>query len=173
MKKGFVISAIAALVLSQSAFAADNGDGTIRFKGEIVDAPCVVSADSQNQEVNLGQVKTTTLKDPGSKSPAKAFQIKLEECDISTKQNVQVQFDGLADDDGRLLVNNEAGAATKVAIGLFNKAGADIKVGTATAAETLKAGQNVLYYSAAYVSKEGGATPGYGNSQVDFNVTYN
>ena len=172
MKKGYVVSAITALVLSHSALAADIGDGTIRFKGEIVDAPCVVSADSQNQEINLGQVKTTTLATAGNKSPAKPFQIKLEECDITSKKNVQVQFSGLADSDGRLQVNNEAGAATNVTIGLFDKTGSDIKVGTATAAETLKAGQNVLYYSAAYVSK-GGATPGYANSQVDFDVTYN
>ncbi|WP_139300282.1 fimbrial protein [Nissabacter archeti] len=172
MKKGFFVSAVTALVVSHSAFAADIGDGTIRFKGEIVDAPCVVSADSQNQEINLGQVKATTLATAGDKSTAKPFQIKLEECDITSKTKVKVQFNGLADADGRLLVNNEAGAATNVTIGLFDKAGADIKVGTATAEEILREGQHVLYYSAAYVSK-GSATPGYGNSQVDFDVTYN
>lgn len=46
MKKGcFALSALA--VVSTSAFAAESGDGTIKFTGEIVDAPCVVS-DSQN-----------------------------------------------------------------------------------------------------------------------------
>lgn len=45
----FALSALA--VVSTSAFAAESGDGTIKFTGEIVDAPCVVSTDSQNQEV--------------------------------------------------------------------------------------------------------------------------
>lgn len=43
----FALSALA--VVSTSAFAAESGDGTIKFTGEIVDAPCVVSTDSQNR----------------------------------------------------------------------------------------------------------------------------
>ncbi|MEA7187983.1 F7-2 fimbrial protein, partial [Salmonella enterica subsp. enterica serovar Virginia] len=42
--------------------AAESGDGTIKFTGEIVDAPCVVSTDSQNREVVLGQVKKNIFK---------------------------------------------------------------------------------------------------------------
>lgn len=56
----FALSALA--VVSTSAFAAESGDGTIKFTGEIVDAPCVVSTDSQNQEVVLGQVKKISSK---------------------------------------------------------------------------------------------------------------
>ena len=53
MKK--VVFALTALALtSGSAFAAESGDGTVKFTGEIVDSPCVLSVDSQNQEVVLG-----------------------------------------------------------------------------------------------------------------------
>ncbi len=62
----FALSALA--VVSTSAFAAESGDGTIKFTGEIVDAPCVVSTDSQNQEVVLGQVKKNIFKAIGDKS---------------------------------------------------------------------------------------------------------
>ncbi len=55
MKK--VVFALSALALtSGSVFAADSGDGTVKFTGEIVDTPCVLSVDSQKQEVVLGQV---------------------------------------------------------------------------------------------------------------------
>nr|WP_283666836.1 hypothetical protein [Escherichia coli] len=46
MKK--VLFALSALALtSTSVFAADAGDGTVKFTGEIVDAACVVSPDTQ------------------------------------------------------------------------------------------------------------------------------
>ncbi|HEX7865202.1 MAG TPA: fimbrial protein, partial [Variovorax sp.] len=61
MKK-FVIAKFAALaavgLLSQGAFAAD---GTINFTGEIVDAPCSISPNSQNMTVPLGKVSRTAF----------------------------------------------------------------------------------------------------------------
>ena len=98
MKK--VIFALSALaVVSSSAFAANSGDGTVKFTGEIVDAPCVVSTDSQNQEDVLGQDKKTVFKAVGDKSVSKPFQIKLEDCDITSKTKVDVSFAGVADAD--------------------------------------------------------------------------
>lgn len=91
----FALSALA--VVSTSAFAAESGDGTIKFTGEIVDAPCVVSTDSQNQEVVLGQVKKNIFKAIGDKSSSKPFQIKLEDCDITSNTKVNVSFNGVGD----------------------------------------------------------------------------
>lgn len=60
MKK--VLFALSALALtSTSVFAADAGDGSVKFTGEIVDAACVVSPDTQKQEVVLGQVTSLCL----------------------------------------------------------------------------------------------------------------
>lgn len=60
MKK--VLFALSALALtSTSVFAADAGDGTVKFTGEIVDAACVVSPDTQKQEVVLGQVNKSVF----------------------------------------------------------------------------------------------------------------
>lgn len=42
----FALSALA--VVSTSAFAAQSGDGTVKFTGEIVDAPCVISGNATN-----------------------------------------------------------------------------------------------------------------------------
>lgn len=174
MKK--VIFALSALaVVSTSAFAAESGDGTVRFSGEIVDSPCVISTDSQNQEVVLGQVKKTVFKAAGDKSVSTPFQIKLEDCDISSKTKVDVSFAGVADADNAKLVsvNTEAGAATGVGIGIYDNSNTMVDMNTGKSTTTLAAGQTVLYYTANYVATKTDVTTGYGNAEVDFNLTYN
>ena len=174
MKK--VIFALSALaVVSTSAFAAESGDGTVRFSGEIVDAPCVISTDSQNQEVMLGQVKKNVFKAAGDKSVSKPFQIKLEDCDITSKTKVDVSFAGVADADNAKLVsvNTEAGAASGVGIGIYDNANKLVDMNTGKSTTTLAAGQTVLYYTANYVATKDAVTTGYGNAEVDFNLTYN
>ncbi len=55
MKK--VVFALTALALTYgTVFAAESGDGTVKFPGEFVDSPCVLAVDSQNQEVWFGKV---------------------------------------------------------------------------------------------------------------------
>ncbi|EIR8111970.1 long polar fimbria major subunit LpfA, partial [Salmonella enterica subsp. enterica serovar Kentucky] len=146
----FALSALA--VVSTSAFAAESGDGTIKFTGEIVDAPCVVSTDSQNQEVVLGQVKKNIFKAIGDKSVSKPFQIKLEDCDITSQTKVNVSFAGVGDADDATLVsvNTEAGAATGVGIGIYDNANKLVEMNTGKSTTTLAAGQTVLYYTANY-----------------------
>lgn len=168
----FALSALA--VVSTSALAAQSGDGTVKFTGEIVDAPCVISTDSQNQEVVLGQVKKSTFAAVGDKSVSKPFEIKLEDCDISTKTKVNVSFTGVADADNAKLisVNTEAGAATGVGIGIYDNANKAVDMNTGKSTTTLAAGQTVLYYTANYVATKTAVTTGYGNAEVDFNLSY-
>ncbi|EBL5810473.1 long polar fimbria major subunit LpfA [Salmonella enterica subsp. enterica serovar Newport] len=168
----FALSALA--VVSTSAFAAESGDGTIKFTGEIVDAPCVVSTDSQNQEVVLGQVKKNIFKAIGDKSSSKPFQIKLEDGDITSNTKVNVSFNGVGDTDDATLVsvNTEAGAATGVGIGIYDNANKLVEMNTGKSTTTLAAGQTVLYYTANYVATKDTVTTGYGNAEVDFNLSY-
>lgn len=49
-----------------------------------MDSPCVLSVDSQNQEVVLGQVQKSVFAAVGDKSQQNAFEIKLEDCDTTT-----------------------------------------------------------------------------------------
>lgn len=173
MKKAiFALSALA--VVSTSAFAANSGDGTIKFTGEIVDSPCTVSTDSQNQEVVLGQVKKSVFTAVGDKSVAKPFEIKLEDCDITTNTKVNVSFAGVGDTDNPKLVSvsTEAGAATGVGIGIYDNSNTAVDMNTGKSTMTLSAGQTVLYYTANYVATKDTVTTGYGNAEVDFNLTY-
>lgn len=167
--------AVAALaVLSGSAFAANSGDGTVKFTGEIVDAPCVISTDSQNQEVVLGQVKKSVFAAAGDKSTATPFEIKLEDCDITAKKKVNVSFSGVGDADKSDLisVSTESGSATGVGIGIYDNTNTLVPMNTGKSTTTLTEGQTVLYYTASYVATKTAVTTGYGNAEVDFNLTY-
>ena len=110
----------------------------------------------------------------GDKSSSRPFEIKLEECDISSKTKVNVSFSGIADEtnDSLLSVNTEAGSASGVGIGIYDNANKLIDVNTGKATTTLQAGQTVLYYTANYVATKAAVTTGYGNAEVDFNLTY-
>ncbi|CAD5683341.1 type 1 fimbriae major subunit FimA [Escherichia coli] len=63
--KTLAIVVLSALSLSSAAALADtttvNG-GTVHFKGEVVNAACAVDAGSVDQTVQLGQVRTASLK---------------------------------------------------------------------------------------------------------------
>lgn len=177
MKKAiFALSMMSAAMLSANVYAADIGDGTVHFKGEIVDSPCVVSTDSQDQEILLGQVEKSTFAATGDKSPAKPFQIKLENCVVGEEgAKVSVNFNGVADETNKELVSvsTEAGAATGVGIGIYDQSNTLVKINNSTAQTDLKAGQNVLYFTAAYVQAGTTAvTTGYGNADVNFDLTY-
>lgn len=177
MKKAILaLSVIAGFAVSSNAFAAPAGDGTVKFTGEIVDSPCVLSVDSQNQEVKLGQVNKSVFKAKGAKSPAKPFEIKLEECDNSTLKKVKVGFSGVGDADDATLVSvsTEAGAAQGVGIGIYDGSNKLVALNSGVATNDLKKGQSVLYFTANYVSSKdlAGVTTGYGNAEVDFNLSY-
>ncbi|SQM42724.1 type 1 fimbriae major subunit FimA [Escherichia coli] len=67
--KTLAIVVLSALSLSSAAALADtttvNG-GTVHFKGEVVNAACAVDAGSVDQTVQLGQVRTASLKQAGA-----------------------------------------------------------------------------------------------------------
>ncbi|STK39956.1 type 1 fimbriae major subunit FimA [Escherichia coli] len=78
--KTLAIVVLSALSLSSTAALAEttpttvNG-GTVHFKGEVVNAACAVDAGSVDQTVQLGQVRTASLKQTGATSSAVGFNI--------------------------------------------------------------------------------------------------
>ncbi len=94
-----------ALSLSSAAALADtttvNG-GTVHFKGEVVNAACAVDAGSVDQTVQLGQVRTASLKQAGATSSAVGFNIQLNDCDTTVATKAAVAFLGTAIDATRI-----------------------------------------------------------------------
>lgn len=163
-----------ALVVSGMSSFAMAADGTVQFNGEIVDTPCVVSTESANQTVNMGQVKASTFVAAKDVSADQGFNIKLEECDASAKKNANVTFSGTQDgaDNTLLAIDSVAGAATGVGIEIVSNAGTVIPMGTASADTLLVNGENTLAFKARYKSTVTTVTPGLANSHADFQVSY-
>jgi type 1 fimbria pilin len=149
-------------------------DGTVKFTGDIVDAPCVVAPESQDQTINLGQVKKSVFTAAGDKSPRTQFQIKLEECDATVAQNASITFTGLADETNNDLLNVSRGpGATKgVGIEISDRNSAPIALNKPSADFSLVNGQNIIDFGARYVSTVAAVTTGHANGVVDFNFTY-
>lgn len=168
-------------VLSQAAFAAD---GTINFTGEIVDAPCSISPNSQNLTVPLGKVSRTVFDGAtagtavvGKKATPARFTIDLLGCGATAK-GATVTFSGTADLDNatalRLANAGQVGvgSASGVAIELGDSAGTKIPLGSPSADYVLGLGDNSLKFQAAYVATKTAVTTGPANSVAQFTVAY-
>ncbi|EMY1531175.1 fimbrial protein [Salmonella enterica subsp. enterica serovar Wedding] len=61
----------------------DAGQGTIQFTGSVIDAPCSIPPDSQNIQVNLGQVNLKTLDGADKTSSSVPVTINLTGCSFT------------------------------------------------------------------------------------------
>ncbi|HGF5432971.1 TPA: type 1 fimbrial major subunit FimA [Escherichia coli] len=178
--KTLAIVVLSALSLSSAAALADtttvNG-GTIHFKGEVVNAACAVDAGSVDQTVQLGQVRTASLKQAGATSSAVGFNIQLNDCDTTVATKAAVAFLGTAIDATRTdvlaLQSSAAGSATNVGVQILDRTGNALTLDGATfsAQTTLNNGTNTIPFQARYFAT-GAATPGAANADATFKVQY-
>ncbi|MEY8650260.1 fimbrial protein [Klebsiella michiganensis] len=165
---------------SASVFAADpvtvNG-GTVHFKGEVVNAACAVDADSVEQTVQMGQVRSALLGSAGATSSAVGFNIQLNDCDTTVATKASVAFYGTAVDSENptvlALQNSSAGGATNVGVQILDSMGTPLALDGATfgAAANLNNGTNVIPFQARYYAT-GAATAGTANADATFKVQY-
>lgn len=151
--KTLAIVVLSALSLSSAAALADtttvNG-GTVHFKGEVVNAACAVDAGSVDQTVQLGQVRTASLKQAGATSSAVGFNIQLNDCDTTVATKAAVAFLGTAIDATRTdvlaLQSSAAGSATNVGVQILDRTGNALTLDGATfsAQTTLNNGTNTI-----------------------------
>ena len=178
--KTLAIVVLSALSLSSAAALADtttvNG-GTVHFKGEVVNAACAVDAGSVDQTVQLGQVRTASLKQAGATSSAVGFNIQLNDCDTTVATKAAVAFLGTAIDATRTdvlaLLSSAAGSATNVGVQILDRTGNALTLDGATfsAQTTLNNGTNTIPFQARYFAT-GAATPGAANADATFKVQY-
>ena len=157
------------------ADAADAGHGKVTFNGAIIDSPCSISPDTVDQTVDLGQVSNVALAANGKNgtSVPRPFQIKLENCDISTLKTVQTTCSGSVsayDPDSLGISGTASGASIVMNDGSNNK----IKLGVPTTPQTLLNGYNTLVYSAFLQGGGASATiiPGEFQSIAGFTLAY-
>jgi len=175
-----MLATVLAIGASSIANAAvtNKGSGTVTFTGSIIEAPCSITPETVDQTVNLGQVSNVALKDGGQSTP-KNFQIKLENCDLTTadpgkNNSVSITFTGAASAADKNLLGI-TGTAKGASIAITDGSGSVIKLGTPSQAQTLQVGNNTLSF-AAYLqgSKASGAVvvPGEFQSVADFTLAY-
>lgn len=83
----------------QAASEPSQGSGKITFTGSIIEAACSINPDSTNQEIDLGQIAKSQLKDNGQSTP-RNFDILLENCSFEEESPVG------PGEDTRALVGN-------------------------------------------------------------------
>lgn len=186
MRKSFVLKAMAGLALttamSSAALAASTTvtGGQINFIGQVVDAPCTLSTASQNQTINLGQVKTTDLATDGAQqSNVKSVSFVLENCTKTAQTNAQFAFTGSTTGSTKTLANVDAsgGAATNVGVFMKDQTGVDVTFdGTPTTARALQTSatgtNNTITMTAGMQAVGGAATAGAVAAMTNFNIIY-
>ena len=176
MKFNKVAVFIISMASSSVAFAADQGHGKITFNGSIIDSPCSLAPESEDQTIPLGQISNVLLKNGGSndgQSTPRNFDIKLENCDTTTAKTVTATFTGTpsAYDADSLGVTGTAGGVSVV---MTDGSGKKIKLGQPTDARPIQDGSNTLMFSA-YVQGGGASaaiTEGQFSTVTDFTLAY-
>lgn len=151
----------------------DQGHGKVTFTGSIIDAPCSIDSNSIDQTIEMGAVSNVSLADGGSSTP-KPFEVRLENCSLTTAKTVKTTFNGTAGSAGLLAITGASGAG----IALSEGNGTAVVLGTATAGQLLSVGTTDATLSfRASLKGNGGAVstiiPGEFSSVVNFLLTYN
>jgi major type 1 subunit fimbrin (pilin) len=148
--------------------------GIIDFTGTIVATLCTPDFNGNDtQTVALGMYPIATFTGAGVKSDLKDIALSFTGCPASTA--AVVTFKGTADgtDPTLLQVTPGAGAATNVAIALFESNDSAIPLNVPTAARTLTAGNTTLNFKAAYQAVATGVTAGTANGTATLDIVYN
>lgn len=155
------------------ANAANQGAGTVTFKGSIIDAPCSIEPESADQTVQLGAIASAQLKN-GGKSTPQDFLIKLVGCNVATAKTLTTTFTGAesATAPGLLAMK---GSARGASIAINDVDGKLLPLTKASKAVKIENGQTTLRFSAHLQgdgTKDAVITPGEFKSVADFTLAY-
>ncbi|OSN04692.1 fimbrial protein [Lonsdalea iberica] len=178
MKLSNIAVAMAITVSSFSVMnvqATDSNNGTVTFKGEILDTPCSVSQEDLAQTIEFGEISKTELEGGGT-SVVKPFDITLKDCSIETSTTAKVVFSGSTADgtENKLLALHGSAGGAGIAV-LYS--GEKVSFDGSTAAVSdykLVEGDNTLSFTS-YVQKlptDKDVTTGDFESTANFVISY-
>lgn len=150
-------------------------DGQMNFSGSVLASTCEVNGGQNDVAVNLPQVPSSLLINPGQVAGNTPFSLRLTNCTPGLNR-VSTYFEPgpTVSPQGRLIV--DAGGSENVEVQLRNDTNARINLAGAQGSQNsqvvdINNGQAVLNYSAEYYSL-GGTTPGPVNTRVQYTLTY-
>lgn len=175
MNKLLMTIALSSVLVAGANAADDQGHGKITFKGSIIDAPCSIDANSEDQTIKLGEISKNQLAGGGKSTPV-PLNIQLHDCDSATADKASITFSGIAGDSAAGLDGSFAvtGQGAGVGVVITDMGGNVIKPGIKTSLPALNGGDNDLEFQA-YVqgsSASGAVTPGNFTSVANFMMTY-
>ncbi|MCT7428484.1 fimbrial-like protein, partial [Escherichia coli] len=176
--KSLLVAGVA-MILSNNVFA-DEGHGIVKFKGEVISAPCSIKPGDEDLTVNLGEVADTVLKSD-QKSLAEPFTIHLQDCMLSqggtTYSKAKVTFTTANTMTGQtdLLKNTketEIGGATGGGVRILDSQSGEVTLGTPVVItfNNTNSYQELNFSSYGIPSKD--ATPGNVYAQADYKIAY-
>lgn len=198
MKRNMIAGALAlsSVFIAGGVLAAD---GTVHFRGEVIDSSCEVTPETKDQVVDLGKVNRTAFTNVNDVAAPTAFSIDLTNCP-ETFKSAAVRFDGLEDSHGNnnlaigtpvdnsgdaasgiSPVNNNgdfsgtgtATAAKGVAIRLYNRAdNSQVKLYENSASTPISNKTASMKFMARYIATEADITVGTANADSQFTVEY-
>lgn len=145
-----VLLLLASGVATTSFAAASQGTGTLKFEGEIINAPCTLEDKDANQTIPMGQVSTKELNKGKMATAQSPINIELKNCSLDTIKGVAITFDGAPDAANKELIAIQGGAKG-AGIRLTNSSNELVKLGTAEPVKALVDGNspaNVLRFFA-------------------------
>lgn len=183
MKKSMISVASALGLTSVVMFASSAAlaNNTITFNGEVTDQTCsvTVNGNAANPVVLLESVSAALLQDAGSTAGDKTFNIGITDC-TAPQGNVDVStvFVGNGVTDGGNLLNTvNTGGAENVALQIKDANGdaVDLSSPAKLSGLVLEAGATSASadFGVAYISENGGATPGEVEGALQYAVEYN
>ena len=180
MKRKNLSLALTTLLCTSSVFAApvESPDsatvkgGTIKFVGSLVNAACSLDQPAGGQVVDLQQFSVADIKNPGTATQARDFDIKLTDCSVETYQKVSVKFNGKVADKNTILAL-DGGGASGVGIQILSNGNAVPVDGSgASEATNLTPGNTRMQFQAQYISTSTEVKPGAANASAEFSITY-
>ena len=166
-KKSLLVAGVA-MILSNNVFA-DEGHGIVKFKGEVISAPCSIKPGDEDLTVNLGEVADTVLKSD-QKSLAEPFTIHLQDCMLSqggtTYSKAKVTFTTAN-------TMTEIGGATGVGVRILDSQSGEVTLGTPVVITFNNTNSyQELNFKARMESPSKDATPGNVYAQADYKIAY-
>lgn len=175
VKKIMIASFMSLGMVSSICMAADQGSGKVTMAGSIIgtQAPCIISPESIDQTVELGQVADVVLLESHGtgKSTPRQFPINLEQCEVTGNGAVSVTFNGMSGKDGRLAIT---GTASGASVAFTDDSGDVLRLGKPSKGFKLNEGSNTLRFST-YLQGDGAPEnikPGDYQAVTDFTLSY-
>ncbi|WP_434747271.1 fimbrial protein [Pantoea sp. Lu_F5_004] len=159
--------------------------GELHMRGQLTNGACVVSADSQDLHIDMGQYTTHAFERIGDLStPGIPFTISLTDCDPEIEGGVGITFSGVTapKEPNLFLVTASDASPTGISGGngfsglgllITDQGGHPIIPGSIPNVFPRPAGKDIsLHYVARYQATSRGVWPGELHSEVRFDIAY-